>query len=116
MDNSPLPTLDEKRQAAANLIRAELKREGLHLDASEHIIKQAATTLTELEYLQQQVDKQGIVYVTASRNGSKMRRTNPAYSELKDLRKAWLKIMTELGLTPISRKRLGIVAYSDEFD
>lgn len=112
-----LPALTEARELFADQLRKELKREGLLLDASDHIIEQAAIVQTELQQLQRIVDAQGIVYTTASRNGSTMRRTNPAYTELKQLRKSWLSLLTELGLTPMSRKRLGFVGYAeDPFD
>ena len=109
-------TIDERRQHCTKVLRNELKREGLLLDTSDHLLEQAAITRVELDDLQRIVDKQGIVYTTASRNGSTMRRTNPAYTELKDLRKAWLKLLIQMGLTPLARKRLGIVAYDSEFD
>lgn len=108
--------LEISRIQWASVIQRELEAAGVAHTVSEHLIEQAAIAKAELDQLQGLVDRQGIIYTTASRNGSTMRRTNPAYTELKDLRKAWLKLLMQMGLTPVSAKRLGIVAYSDEFD
>ena len=108
--------LSSRRKQWASVIQLELETSGMHHNISDHLIEQAAIAKTELDDLQRIVDRQGMIYVTESRNGSTMRRTNPAYTELKDLRKAWLKLLMQMSLTPVSAKRLGIVAYSDEFD
>ena len=86
-------TLKERRADKTKFLRLELKEAGILEDCSEYPIKQLAVALVEEEDLQFQVDAEGIIYETHSRNGSTMKRTNPAYTELKDIRKALLKLL-----------------------
>lgn len=108
--------LNDRRKQWASVILLELETAGMQNDINDHLVEQAAIAKVELDDLQRMVDHQGVIYTTSSRNGSTMRRTNPAYTELKDLRKAWLKLLMELGMTPMAAKRLGMVAHSSEFD
>jgi P27 family predicted phage terminase small subunit len=109
-------TLKERRADKTKFLRLELKEAGILEDCSEYLIKQLAVALVEEEDLQFQIDAEGIIYETHSRNGSTMKRTNPAYTELKDIRKALLKLLTLTGFTPASRKALGAIGWGDPFD
>lgn len=109
-------TLIERRAERNKFLRQQLREEGILENCSDQLISQLAIALVEEEDLQLQVDREGIIYETASRNGSTMKRSNPAYSELKDVRKAILKLMSEIGMTPTSKKRLGVMAWDSPFD
>lgn len=109
-------TLTERRADRDKFLRCQLEAEGLLEGCSDQLISQLAAALVDEEDLQLLVDRDGIVYETASRNGSTMKRSNPAYTELKDVRKAILKLLAEIGMTPASRKRLGVMSLDCPFD
>lgn len=61
------------------------------------------------------IAKTGIVLVT-NKNGDADVKRNPFSVELHKYREAMLKLMIELGMTPVARARIGQVGYKNDSD
>jgi len=78
--------------------------------ADEEALALLVDVHVEVLELREVVRAQGRTYMTEGRGGL-MKRENPSYRQLREVRREWVTLAREFGLTPASRSRLKVDSF-----
>lgn len=109
------PSLDEIGLQAWQRMVDAIGHTGTLTQAEWALMEVFADTWSKYTQARDQVNRLGIALVTRNKDGAPEAKRNPFASELHRYRDALIKLMVELGLTPIARARMGM-ANDEEFD
>lgn len=94
--------LDEKAGAHFAVLVGRLESEGRASASHTETIAMAAQRLAEIEALTAELDGGSLTYESQGREGTSMRRMNPAVAARSEAMRHLQSLLSELGLTPAS--------------
>jgi P27 family predicted phage terminase small subunit len=108
--------LDDVGQAVWQEVMKTMGVSGAITMAEGPLLELFCDTFSKYQQAREKVDMLGIALVTQDKDGKPVAKPNPFANQLHKYRDAATKLLCELGMTPVSRARIGLEKQStDDF-